>query len=449
MTSVVTLFGMQEYTDDPPPTLTVDWLLPEQRIGVEIEVEQDACHTLRPDRLVQWSVTNDGSLRRGHEFILTRPLKGDSLSAAVEEFFRHNRVGRSPTSGTHIHVDMRQAECTLDVVKTMARIVSIIEPAIFGMFTDGREWCGYTNPLSTIPAGASHTVFSDDAPDSDFALVFNPGTREYKYYGFNMLPLGRYGSVEFRYFDTATSADELIEWIQFCMAVKKAALEINRPTELKYYLSTDVCWDEFLTRFFPQWRDRMFALLPYEEVRLNWKRVRSRSSKNRDVPATPDDALATTNKFVNTRFKKFFGTRVLDQHTNTQRVVYDLAGRRAAVRNRLYVRGDYIINSSNFEGKDGDFFVTEDILYSYDAARFRWVERMMFNTSNNRVVDVWRPLSSGDVAHLTHLASERSSNIIGEHMQRTDEVSPSHTLNKLNRIMSTIALHVEQSANIS
>lgn len=396
MSSVVTLYGMKELQEDRTSTLQVNWINPKQNIGIEIEVEVEGDTSIYQDTLQSWVTKPDGSLRRGTEFVLSHPMRGDALSCAIEEFFDRNRVHKSPTSGTHIHVDMRDKDSTLDVVKTMASIVSCIEPAIFGMFAPGREWCGYTNPLSTMPEDGTFVVFTDTAGANEFKLTFSPNTREYKYYGFNMLPLGRYGSVEFRYFNTAETAEELIEWVQFCMAVKQASVTINTRSNLKYYLSSEVCWEEFLSRFFSQWRDRMLPLLPYKEVYMRWKQTRSRAStvmagKKKKVKVVND---AADNKFLTTRFKKFFAMKVKTE-SGKSKLVYDLPGMLEYLPVRVFLRSDPIINSGrNFDRREGDFLVTDDMLYRFSETSGRWLEILYYSLDPDRVTDMFRGMTT-------------------------------------------------------
>lgn len=440
MSSVVTLYGMKELQAETAPVLKVDWLDPKQNIGIEVEVEFDRDTITNPSNLNFWTVKSDGSLRRGQEFVLSRPLRGDALSGAIEEFFQQNRVYKSPTSGTHIHVDMRDKVSTLDVVKTMASIIVCIEPAIFGMFAEGREWCGYTNPITTIGEEASYSVFSDKADSDAFRSVFTPDTREYKYYGFNMLPLGRYGSVEFRYFNTAENANELIEWVQFCMAVKMAAVSINTRSSFKYYLQDEVCWEEFLSRYFTQWRDRLLPLLPYKEVRMRYKQTRSRAHKlsRRGQKAT---AMQKENKLKDTRFKKFFAVKVKDKATGKSKLVYDIDGVATNMPVRVFITPDTVINSYEFNKRDGDFLVTNDFVYRYSASRHQWMEVLLYGLNPDRVIDSVSALSSSELTGFMCGVAARVTNIIDEPNVVNLTVSNGGWRDRLVRVAAIVERH--------
>lgn len=401
MSSIVTLYGMKELQDGRASTYEVDWLDPKQNIGVEIEVEFDRDTVVSVADLNLWTQKSDGSLRRGQEYVLSRPMRGDALSAAIEEFFHHSRVHKSPTSGTHIHVDMRDKNSTLDVVKTMASIITCIEPAIFGMFAEGREWCGYTNPITSINDTAIYSVFSDKADDNAFRSEFSTVTREYKYYGFNMLPLGRYGSVEFRYFNTATTAEELTEWIQFCMAIKLAAVSVNTRANFKYYLQDEASWREFLSKYFPMWWDRMLEFLPHREVYIRHKQMRARANRmKKRLPANDE------NKLKNTRFKKFFAVKVKDPITGKSRLVYDVIGVSNSIPTRVFLSYDPVLNTYGFRKNQGDFLVAEDVVYKYDADRQLWLEIWSYNTA--RIITYYTHLTENEIGKFLRAVRERA-----------------------------------------
>lgn len=413
MSSVVTLYGMKELVEQQPATFQVDWVNPKQYIGIEIEVERGPGVVLGPSTN-DWSMKSDGSLRNGVEYVLSRPLRGDALTAAIEEFFNDNQPVRSPTSGTHIHVDMRGKESTLDVVRAMAAIIACIEPAIFGMFADGRDWCGYTNPLITMPAHASYPVFSDKATSDDFAMTFRPNDREYKYYGFNMMPLGRYGSVEFRYFNTAESAQELIEWVQFCMAVKEAAVGIGSPAGLKPYLQSESDWSEFIERFFSSWRDRMLNCMTYKDVYFRWKKTRTRAAVNRAKPA-PRKKQATKNALATTKFKKFFAVKIKDEATGKSKLVYDYEELLAGMPIKVYHVDDPYFNEEGRAFRTGDVLLHNYMLYLYSSERMRWVEWAYLNNNHTSIIETYDTVDAQRASRIvtaieTRLAGNQTPN---------------------------------------
>lgn len=403
MSSVVTLYGLSELSEERPSTYKVDWLDPKQNVGIEIEVEQGEGVVLSPGSNY-WSVKPDGSLRNGREYVLSRPMRGDNLSAAIEEFFANNQTRRSPTAGTHIHIDMRDRRSTMDVVKTMAAIVACIEPAIFTMFAEGRDWCGYTNPMTTLPAQASYPLFCDKATDGEFVSVFNPGTREYKYYGFNMLPLGRYGSVEFRYFNTAETPEELVEWVQFCVAVKLAAVAINTRANLKPYLSSPVGWEDFLTSFFPAWKDRIMEALPFKDAYFRYKKLRNMARKG----SKQLKMAVKENKLKSTRFKKFFAVKVVDPTTKKAKLVYDLEELTSMSPVKVWTQYDpAYLNGDPSVLSEGDILVHNNNIYRREQ-RNGWVDWLYF--AGDHVIEERRTPEDMNIDNVIRAFEERINN---------------------------------------
>jgi len=369
MTSIASLYGMSEIADSPENGRTIDWILPKQNIGIEIEVEHCSGKTQFSDRMFYWDQKGDGSLRNGREYVLRHPLNGNQLSAAISEFFDLNRTVRSTTSGTHIHLDMREKTTDLGVVQAMAAIMCCIEPAVFGMFAEGREWSGYTNPLNSLPDHAIGAALNDD-PDAEnmFRNVFNSSTREYKYYGLNFLPLGRFGSVEFRYFPTATNLDELVEWIQFCQAVKSAGVNIGSLAAFKQYVQGPAQWQEFLNRFFPMWYDRMEPFLPYNDVHRRYKTAKAQSRTS--IPSKINKKLVletSTNLNKTKKFKKFFAVKVKNKE-GKYKLAYSKEDVRAIRPMTIYTYG---VDSIDTVGENDLFLDSGALHQSLGNGNFR------------------------------------------------------------------------------
>lgn len=409
MSSVATLFGVMELMDMPESGLLVDWVLPKQNIGIEIEAEHKSGVRF-PASLYYWDEKGDGSLQNGREYVLKAPLKGNDLATAIAEFFGSAQLQRSLTSGTHIHLDMREKTTDLGVVQAMAAIICCIEPAIFGMFGEGREWSGYTNKLETLPQHALGAVFDDESPAEQFARNFQPSGREYKYYGFNMLPLGRFGSVEFRYFPTATNPEELIEWIQFCQTVKAAGVNIGSLAAFKQHVQHDGAWDQFLYTYFAQWADRMKEFLPYVEVRRRYKAARTASRTGpvaiKIAPKRKDAPPSVKSK----KFRKFYAIKVKDMNgkfrlAHSKEEVQALRplqfiGQRqdlyALTENGCYYESDVLYQTMGPRGILPLFYVRG--VGTADVAR--WVERSLV-PAFKQAADGWMQSPTGVAAEHT------------------------------------------------
>jgi hypothetical protein len=236
----------------------IKWVLPDQLIGVEIEVEF-AGSTLPENGALApyWSGKHDGSLRNGKEFVLSTPLKGEQLSNAVAAIFHDSVFTRSTTGSTHIHLDMMEEDTMGDTIKVITLLLYCLESAVFAAADRGREFCGYTNKLCTAPDIVLASVLGS-SEEEDYETLRRMCRDEEgvgRYYGLNLMSMQKFGSMEFRYFPTCTSATELISWIQLVMSFKKAALEIGTTDRLYEIFNNEDLYDQFLVKYFEPWID--------------------------------------------------------------------------------------------------------------------------------------------------------------------------------------------------
>lgn len=239
--------------------------LPKQLMGIEIECEVSACRNMPSSSSVPmgWTVHSDGSLRHGREFVLAIPLSGDALAAAIHAFFESaGTLGRALTSSTHIHLDMLD-DVSPEVLQTLILMVYVLEPGIFQLSDPGREWTGYTNRLSTADdlfiAGLLDPRIGQDDSALGRVLELN-GSR---YYGLNLKALTKYGSLEFRYFPTCTSREELFDWVGLVQTFKLAATNLGNVQVFRELLNSEDSYISFLNTYFGKWVDYFLKAVPY------------------------------------------------------------------------------------------------------------------------------------------------------------------------------------------
>lgn len=263
MTNAATIFGRPARRKATGQD--IKWVLPDQLIGVEIEVE--AAGSVYPsvaNLSPYWSHKRDGSLRNGMEYVLACPLKGDALSAAVSVIFHDSVFARSMTGSTHIHLDMMEEETDGNTIKVMVLLLYALEAAVFAAADRGREFCGYTNKLCTAPDTLLAAVLGANE-EEDYETLRRMCRDEEgigRYYGLNLMSLHKFGSLEFRYFPTCTSQEELISWIQLVMSFKKAALEVGTTDKLYEIFNNEDLYDQFLLKYFEPWLEVFRAEVP-------------------------------------------------------------------------------------------------------------------------------------------------------------------------------------------
>lgn len=312
MKNAASVFGKKARTKAPPAP-TTNWKLPDQLIGVEVEVESTDETILPENTYPYWTQVRDGSLRNGTEFVLVSPLSGNVLSQAISEFFRGARLHRSTTGSTHIHVDMMEEGTTPEMIKTLVLMIYALESSIFSIIGTGREWSGYTNTLMSAPEAVIGLALNANEADEyrDFVRLTNGNGVDGRYYGLNTAALHKYGSVEFRYFPTATSAEELTSWIQMMQGFKQAAVETGTTDELLRIFSNEDLYQRFINTYLGDWSEHILRAVPQYQayamakkaltVAANWKFNADR------IHVPPFDATAITN---NKRLAKFYKNKV-------------------------------------------------------------------------------------------------------------------------------------------
>lgn len=259
--------------------------LPDQLIGLEVEIDvpERGEHFQQAFRWPEqyapyWNKTRDGSLRNGNEFVLATPMAGNMLSDAICKLYSGGTtIFRTTTGSTHIHVDMLEDDTPIACVQVLVLLLFMLEGAIFAGCDPGREWCGYTNKLSSAPDALLGSVLNCDlneSPDSFLDAIAGPSAQTIgRYYGLNLQALAKYGSVEFRYFPTATSADELASWVTMVQMFKKAALDIGTVNNLQEVVENESRYNDLIATYFGPWLDAFMKEVPHYKAVASFQKA--------------------------------------------------------------------------------------------------------------------------------------------------------------------------------
>lgn len=266
------------------PVTKFEWPLPEQLMGIEVEVEwrqslpRDERPFISPHLFPYWQEKGDGSLQNGREYVLQSPMKGDMLSLAINAFFSEAKLLRAATSSTHIHIDMMEEGTGVNIIPVLTTLVYMLESAIFEIAGTGREWTGYTNRLATAPELLLNQLMHADIESNDTILRNVCSSSSIgRYYGFNVAALDRYGSIEFRYFPTATSAEELAGWVKLVQCFKQAAMAMpSVELLLSEGVETEDKYVDFIMQYFGDWSETIFKVVPWKIAKRNYARVVAR-----------------------------------------------------------------------------------------------------------------------------------------------------------------------------
>jgi hypothetical protein len=200
MTTVAEKYGMTFVSD----------VLRQQDVfiaGVECEIEAVA----NPLNFKGFTVTQDGSLRNkhapkghGHEFI-SFPLVKEDLFYAFDSLHQQLKYyeGEDPFSArtsTHVHVNV--LHLSLEQVKQLLLLYALFEEFFFAMVNPDRRDNIHCVPLTdtTLPARYHKPLHY---------LI----DEWHKYTAFNMIPVRKYGSIEFRHLHGTNDGKLFREWI--------------------------------------------------------------------------------------------------------------------------------------------------------------------------------------------------------------------------------------------
>lgn len=285
-----------------PAKLVHEWPLPDTLMGIEVEVE--AYHQVTmPDDLVMWSRHNDGSLQNGREYVLRSPMAGNELRTAINELMQGNTFVRSLTGSTHIHMDMLEQEDSAEILRVLVMLVYTLEPMLYAAGDRGREWCGFANKLMSGPDEILAAVMDNEISPSGFRQIYSRNTSAFgRYYGMNMAALIDYGSLEFRYFPTATKEEELVSWVELVQSFKKAARDIGTIQNLDNIIENENRFREFLNTYFDKWSNLFESLGDFHMLRNDYRKAHI--TANLKTNKLRNATFVARKVFFNDKYKK-------------------------------------------------------------------------------------------------------------------------------------------------
>lgn len=178
------------------------------RFGIEIEVEGIDHHDYDYEG---WQLHEEGSLRGGFE-IVSRPLMIDDVRPALEKVkpILDNCV-MSDRCSIHVHVNAGDLT-TLGVTKLTSLFMCLERALIENYNMRGNN--NYCVPF--------HHVNSPLQFAENMASCRSTINESYsKYMALNVLPLNRFGTVEFRGMGLLTDVDSIVEWVEVIHEIRE------------------------------------------------------------------------------------------------------------------------------------------------------------------------------------------------------------------------------------
>lgn len=205
------------------------WPIPDQYIGVEIELEGQSKKEVQAHRdrgSPFWAEHEDGSLRNGIEYTLNQAMMGSGLRDAINYFFDNfTKFTASPRTSIHVHMNMRQDNETVEGLRNMVVLYYMYEDAFFQIADENRKWSSYCNAFEDTPPELLEAVVDQTLSIErlEEALHRSARTNVNRYYGLNLNALAKFGTLEFRHFPLVDNRERLVDWLKLLMELKQAA----------------------------------------------------------------------------------------------------------------------------------------------------------------------------------------------------------------------------------
>jgi hypothetical protein len=215
-------------------------------IGVEVELE-NINYFYHDNELPQiygfWKTVEDGSLRDGTEFIFDGPLKGANITAALDvlsDFLDKYRKNGKPVQvsercSVHIHLDVREIEEPQLI--NLILIYMFFERLLFHYINPTRSKNNYCRPLTdSVFKYTLNKLKSQNSSGYSLSSIIQFVKMECdKYSALNILPITKYGSVEFRHHHGTTNMSDVKDWINIILSIKIASRLTSIDQIIKLY----------------------------------------------------------------------------------------------------------------------------------------------------------------------------------------------------------------------
>lgn len=227
------------------------WVLPTQKVGVEIELENVRMTRIPAEITQYWETHGDDSLRNnGVEFTTRGGLFGKDLTAAIHTFCSnvHREWQVSHRTGLHIHVDVTDME-TFPELANFCLLYALFEKLLFAWAGDDRE--NNINCLPWYKAQGDLPLIATLISPSTKATEFRHAVSDiHRYSGLNLASLGKFGTVECRHLKSTVDETRICTWINFWLAMKKMAMSLKSKSFVETLLHVEADPAAFFNKTF-------------------------------------------------------------------------------------------------------------------------------------------------------------------------------------------------------
>lgn len=245
-----------------------EWTTMQGMVGIEIEVENITQQVIP---LAYWDAKSDGSLRNNGIELVSVPLQIKQVQLALEHVFdvlnQNNKPDFSNRTSIHIHVNCR--DLTQDQLYNFILLYAIFEKHFYKVVGSKR-----LNSIFCVP------VFRTNQLKHLNTVVYGLSPDWHKYCGLNLLPLYQnsvtqgYGTIEFRHLHGTSDQQEILEWINDILCLRKFACEVNKEEliQLIKEMNTTSSYLSLYSQVFAKGRKILTNKKDFEECVSNTKR---------------------------------------------------------------------------------------------------------------------------------------------------------------------------------
>lgn len=189
-----------------------------------------------------WNFVEDGSLREGTEFIFKGPMVGANITSALDEmdtFLKVYRRNGKPVKVTdrcsvHVHLDVR--DLNESQLNNLILIYLSVERVIFQYINPLRLKNNYCRPLSDSSFKYTLNDMLSQAKDKNLSSLCHVVKRDCdKYSALNVLPITKFGSIEFRHHHGTTNVSDIKDWINIILSLKVISRSLSIDNILDLY----------------------------------------------------------------------------------------------------------------------------------------------------------------------------------------------------------------------
>lgn len=212
--------------------------------GLELEIE----HAQDLDCGDYFNDTEDGSLRNnGREFVSV-PMNYGTTEEALKQFFSINEIHPDAYSErTSVHVHVNAQDMTFKQVASVLAIYQVFERMLFTFIGDERDKNIFCVPLSeTVLTHNACNRLTSGQRAHDVVYEWS------KYTAFNLMPLAKFGTIEFRHMAGTADVQRILQWLRIINCIFHYAKTNDYATirEMLFNLNSNSQYDSALSKVF-------------------------------------------------------------------------------------------------------------------------------------------------------------------------------------------------------